>query len=87
MTKPRACATLPALMIIGLICCSAAFADETVLGGDSAAVLLRPSAPAASVILMPGGDGLINPGPNGLDYQVNRKSVGANAQRLRRSRP
>jgi hypothetical protein len=65
MLAPKACATLLALVIVRLICRSAAFADETVQIGDSAAVLLRPSAPAASVILMPGGDGLISPGPNG----------------------
>jgi hypothetical protein len=52
MTKPKACATLLALMIIGSICCSAAFADETIQIGDSPAVLLRPSAPAASIILI-----------------------------------
>jgi hypothetical protein len=44
---------------------SAALADETVQIGQSAAVLLRSSAPIAAVILMPGGDGSINAGPNG----------------------
>jgi hypothetical protein len=53
-----------ALLFI-LLCCSAAFADETIQIGGSAAVLLRPSSPVASVILMPGGDGSINAGPNG----------------------
>jgi hypothetical protein len=65
MTQPKAYATLSAVFFFWLICFSAAFADETVQIGNSAAVLLRPSVPAASVILMPGGDGLINPGPNG----------------------
>lgn len=40
-------------------------ADETVSIDGSNAVLLRPAAPSASVILMPGGDGHIAPGPNG----------------------
>jgi hypothetical protein len=42
-----------------------ASADETVSIGGSQAVLLRPAAPAASVILMPGGDGHIAAGPGG----------------------
>jgi hypothetical protein len=45
---------------------SSARADETVSIGGSNAVLLRPSAPRASVILMPGGDGYIAAGPGGL---------------------
>lgn len=40
-------------------------ADETVTIGGSNAVLLRPAAPRASVILMPGGDGSIAAGPGG----------------------
>jgi hypothetical protein len=40
-------------------------ADETVSIGSSNAVLLRPSAPRASIILMPGGDGYIAAGPGG----------------------
>ena len=40
-------------------------ADETVSIGGSNAVLLRPTAPRASVILMPGGDGYIAAGPGG----------------------
>lgn len=40
-------------------------ADETVSVGGSNAVLLRPTAPRASVILMPGGDGYIAAGPGG----------------------
>jgi hypothetical protein len=49
----------------GLLCCSAASGDETIKIGQSAAVLLRPSNPVASVVLMPGGDGSINAGANG----------------------
>lgn len=52
-------------LLFTMLCCSAAVADETVQIGGSAAVLLRPSAPVASVILMPGGDGSISAGPNG----------------------
>lgn len=44
---------------------SNAHADETVSIGGSSAVLLRPAAPQASVILMPGGDGYIAAGPGG----------------------
>ncbi len=44
---------------------ASASADETVQIGGSSAVLLRPKAPHASVILMPGGDGAIRPGPDG----------------------
>jgi len=40
-------------------------ADETVGIGSSNAVLLRPSAPRASVILMAGGNGYIAAGPGG----------------------
>jgi hypothetical protein len=43
----------------------AALAQETVSIGGSNAVLLRPAAPRASVILMPGGDGRIDAGPGG----------------------
>ena len=42
-----------------------AFAQETVSVGGTSVVLLRPHAPRASVILMPGGDGSINAGPGG----------------------
>ena len=42
-----------------------ACADETVGIGGSQAVLLKPPAPRASVILMPGGDGRIDAGPGG----------------------
>ena len=62
MTTQKACAV--ALIFICL-CRAAAFADETVQIGQSAAVLLRGNSPVASVILMPGGDGAINAGPDG----------------------
>ena len=58
-----------------LLCCSAAFADETIQIGQSVAVLLRPSSPAASIILMPGGDGSINPGPNGEVRGLNQNQL------------
>jgi hypothetical protein len=44
---------------------TAAFADETVSVGGSRAVLIKPKAPHASVILMPGGSGAIRPGEHG----------------------
>lgn len=62
MSQHKACAT--ALMLV-LLCCSAALADETVQIGQSAAVLLRPSSAVASIILMPGADGSIKAGPDG----------------------
>jgi hypothetical protein len=53
-----------AAIFAGLIC-APAMADETVTIGGSRAVLIRPKAPRASVILMPGGDGNIRPGEQG----------------------
>jgi hypothetical protein len=47
------------------VACTSAKADETVSVGGSRAVLIRPKAPRASVILMPGGSGAINPGDHG----------------------
>jgi len=58
-----------------LLCCSAASADETIQIGQSVAVLLRPNSPAASIILMPGGDGSINPGPNGEVRGLNQNQL------------
>jgi hypothetical protein len=62
MRQQKACALV---LVFILMCCSAALADETLQIGRSAAVLVRPSSPVASVILTPGGDGSINAGPNG----------------------
>lgn len=42
-----------------------AYADETVSIDGSKAVLLKPASPRASVILMPGGDGDLQAGPDG----------------------
>ena len=53
-----------AAMLAGLASGSA-FADETVSIGGSRAVLIKPNAPRASVILMPGGDGRIGAGDHG----------------------
>jgi hypothetical protein len=52
------------LIAIGVYA-AAATADETVSVGSSRAVLLGPKSPRASVILVPGGSGAINPGPDG----------------------
>ena len=51
-------------MLVGLAC-APAVADETVSIGGSRAVLIKPKAPRASVILMPGGDGAIRAGDQG----------------------
>jgi hypothetical protein len=48
-----------------LITVASALADETVTIGGSRAVLIKPAAPRASVILLPGGDGAIHAGENG----------------------
>jgi hypothetical protein len=48
-------------VVLGGVAC----ADETVNIGGSNAVLLRPKAPHGSIILMPGGNGVIAAGPNG----------------------
>ena len=53
-----------AAIFFGLVSGSA-YADETVSIGGSRAVLIKPKAPRASVILMPGGDGAIAAGDNG----------------------
>src|SRR5437868_14452449 len=53
-----------AAMLAGLAC-APAIADETVSIGGSHAVLIKPKAPRASMILMPGGDGNIRPGDQG----------------------
>jgi len=53
-----------AAILIGMGCGPAA-ADETVTIGGSRAVLIKPKAPHASVILMPGGDGAIRAGDQG----------------------
>ena len=53
-----------AAILFGLVCGSA-FADETVSIGGSRAVLIKPKAPRASVILMPGGSGAIDAGDHG----------------------
>jgi hypothetical protein len=53
-----------AALLIGLVGGSAR-ADETVTVGGSRAVLIKPAAPRASVILMPGGSGAIAAGDHG----------------------
>jgi hypothetical protein len=67
--------------------CPAAVADETVSVGGSRAVLIRPAAPRASVILLPGGSGAISPGEHGeinglTGNQLVRSRNGYAARRL-----
>ncbi|HEY5378215.1 MAG TPA: alpha/beta hydrolase [Pseudolabrys sp.] len=69
MSKPL---RFPSPSLFALVIClfagclsSVARADETVSIGGSQAVLLKPAAPKASVILMPGGDGTIGAAPGG----------------------
>ncbi len=65
--SPRAVARRVAVTVVLLagFLGGLARADETVDIGGSQAVLLKPAAPNASVILMPGGDGFISAGPGG----------------------
>jgi hypothetical protein len=46
--------------------CAPAAADATVSVGGSRAVLIKPAAPRASVILLPGGDGAIRAGARAI---------------------
>jgi hypothetical protein len=50
---------------VSLFVNAATHADETVSIGGSRAVLIKPTSAHASVILMPGGSGAINPGEHG----------------------
>jgi hypothetical protein len=59
-----------AAVLAGLVS-GPAFADETVSIVGSRAVLIKPKAPRASVILMPGGNGAINAGDNGDIHGLN----------------
>jgi hypothetical protein len=59
-----------AAILVGLAGGSA-FADETVNIGGSRAVLIKPNAPRASVILMPGSNGAINAGDHGDIHSLN----------------
>jgi hypothetical protein len=64
--KPRH--WMGSLRVAAIFVCLAggsAFADETVSIGGSRAVLIKPNAPRASVILLPGGDGRIAAGDHG----------------------
>src|SRR3954468_13423031 len=65
MTKHfwMSCFSLAALLTV--FASAPAAADETVTIGGSRAVLIKPKAPRASVILIPGGDGNIRPGDQG----------------------
>jgi hypothetical protein len=65
MTRHRWIGLLSAAAIFFGLVCGSAFADETVSIGGSRAVLIKPNAPRASVILMPGGDGSIRAGDHG----------------------
>ena len=51
--------------IFAAFACAPAIADETVNIGGSRAVLIKPKAPRASVILLPGGSGAIQAGDQG----------------------
>jgi hypothetical protein len=65
MKRHQAIGLFTAVAILFGLVSGSALADETVSIGGSRAVLIRPKAPRASVILMPGGSGAINAGDNG----------------------
>jgi hypothetical protein len=52
-------------LLVAALAAPVARADETVSVGGSRAVLIRPKAVRASVVLMPGGDGSIRAGDSG----------------------
>jgi len=53
------------ILMLAVFACTPTLADESVTIGGSRAVLIKPSAPRGSVILLPGGDGAIRAGDNG----------------------
>jgi hypothetical protein len=57
--------SLVAIVLLASLATQSARADETVSVGGSRAVLIKPAAPRASVILLPGGDGAIHAGDGG----------------------
>src|SRR3981081_922042 len=65
MTRWGGMGCFGAVAMLAGLACAPAMADETVSIGGSRAVLIKPKAPHASVILMPGGDGNIRPGDQG----------------------
>ena len=65
MTKYGWMGCFAAAAMLACLASAPAMADETVSIGGSRAVLIKPKAPHASVILMPGGDGNIRPGDQG----------------------
>ena len=54
-----------ALLAFGLLAPTQAHADQAVQVGGAFALLNKPAAPRASVILIPGGDGVLNVRPDG----------------------
>jgi len=63
--KPAWAMHFAAAVVFSGLMAQPASADETVSIGGSRAVLIKPAAPRASVILLPGGDGAIRAGENG----------------------
>jgi len=73
-SRPRALAAGAALLAL-MTTVAPTRAAETVDIGGSKAVLLKPAAPVASVILMPGGDGRIQAGPGGAIGQLGNNQL------------
>jgi hypothetical protein len=72
-----------AVILVGLPGGSA-LADETVSIGGSRAVLIKPNAPRASVILMPGGGGVIAAGDHGDIHGLNFNQLFGRDRPMRR---
>lgn len=65
MSRFRLIDCLAVIAVASSLLSTAAQADETVSIGGSRVVVIKPAAPHASVILMPGGDGAIRAGDQG----------------------
>jgi hypothetical protein len=71
MTRQQWIGSLRATAMFVLLAGGAALADETVSVGGSRVVLIKPTAPRGSVILMAGGDGNIRAGDHGDIHGMN----------------
>lgn len=71
MSRQRWIGFLRGAAMLVLLAGGSALADETVSVGGSRAVLIKPSAPRGSVILMAGGDGNIRAGDHGDIHGMN----------------
>ena len=71
MSRQRWIGFLRGAAMLVLLAGGSALADETVSVGGSRVILIKPSAPRGSVILMAGGDGNIRAGDHGDIHGMN----------------